>query len=624
MTDTREVPEEPTGWNGRERRSQGGRKSPGAAVSLNAWLALLFVGASLIALALVPLTTGRRIQALRSESAAILEPARDLTTELESVLASEMVAWQGFLFSGEPRFRQAYRAGQRREREIHDQLTILADSINLSIQQLRVDLYTLAFEWHEHHAAALDGLESRSSFMVRLPEDQLRYEHALTAAGELEEAVSVEVRSGQARMDAAFRRQMRLTVALVALALLSTGVVGVLARLLRRLAVVAEGRRAEAVRIRREIDAVLEATGDGVMGVDLDGHCTFLNWAGAALLGVSVRDALRRDVHELVHDRGALCSGASGECRLLALLEGREPARLLNEVFARSGAPPFPVQCEIRPMLDGRRARGLVLTFVDLTETREAAEALKQAVRARDEMVAVVSHDLRGPVGTINAAAQLLLEVPLPEDQWREHISAIERSSGRLSALIRDLLDVARIDAGVLAVSPVPERVDSLMDVAYLMAVPVARRKPVGLARIDSEEPEVRVRVDRERILQVFANLVDNAVRHTPEGGTVTLETRAETGHVRFAVRDTGPGIEPAAKDRIFDRYRQLKASSGSGTGLGLAIVRGIVEAHGGRVWVESEVGAGATFWFTLPVAGDRDGPDEPDEAESRAGVEVS
>ncbi len=603
MTEERHPTEDVRTWDGRERRVQGRGAGPGAAVSLNVWLALFFVGASLISLALVPVWTGQRTQAVRTEIATVLEPARDLTIELESVLASQMVALQAFLVSGEPRFRQAYRTGNAREVEIRDELGRLVDLTDGIVEQgIRDDLNVFAFLWHNNHEATVEGLIPRSAFLEQLPDDQLRYEDVQAVVTQLREALASGLRASEARLAEAARRQRQATVVLVGLALVSTLIVGVLARLLRRLAVDADRQRVDAVRVRREIDAVLEATGDGVIGVDRDGRCTFLNAAGAQLLGVSVRDALRHSVHDLVHGAESGCADASEACGLLAALADRQPARLLDETFHRRDDGSFPVQCELRPLLDGRRVGGMVLTFADLTESRETEQALTQAVQARDEVVAVVSHDLRGPVGTINAAAQLLLEVPLPDVQWREHVAAMERSSGRLTALIRDLLDVARIEGGALAVQPSPQPVRDLMETVVQLAVPVARRRSITVEPAYEGVADRSVRVDRDRILQVFSNLVDNAVRHSPEGGAIVLSAVARGDEVVFAVQDRGPGIPQAAQEGIFDRFRQLRSPARAGTGLGLAIVKGIVEAHGGRVWVESEVGEGSTFLVGLPA----------------------
>lgn len=264
-------------------------------------------------------------------------------------------------------------------------------------------------------------------------------------------------------------------------------------------------------------------------------------------------------------------------------------------------------------MLDGRRLRGVVLTFIDLTDVRDAEQALRQAVAARDEMVAVVSHDLRGPVGTINSAAQLLLDVPLPEEQWREHVRAIERSSGRLGGLIKDLLDVARIEAGVLSVFTRPHPVEGLVEEALGLARTNARQRGVSLDTPDMGAALPLVLADRPRVLQVFANLLDNAVRHSPEAGRVAVGARHVDGEVVISIRDQGPGIPQDQLARVFDRFRQLEGGAGSGAGLGLAIVKGVVEAHGGRVWVESEAGEGSTFFFTLPVAEDGAGAQSAD-----------
>jgi PAS domain S-box-containing protein len=561
------------------------------------------VGASLVALAVAPLVADRQTREIRSEINDVLEPTRTAVAELESVLARQMVALQAYLLSGEARFRQAYFQALAENEEIQARLNELTRSEVLDLGDLQSDVYTLSFQWYEPHAAALNGLVPRTMYMRSLPDNQARYDRVLQAAMILDEAVAREVRRGQARMQEATDRQLRITIALVGLALLATLVVAVLARLLRGLAVEADVRRREAVRVRREIDAVLEATGEGVLGVDLEGLCTFLNRAGADLLGVAPRAALGRDLHDLVHGgpEGLRCDPE--DCPVPPLLAGREPTRLLHGRFWRHDGTSFPVQLEVRPMLDGRRLRGAVLTFIDLTDVRRAERALRQAVAARDEMVAVVSHDLRGPVGTINSAAQLLLDVPMPEEQWREHVRAIERSSGRLGGLIKDLLDVARIEAGVLSVFGRPHPVEALVDEALTLARVSARQRGVTIARTESGAALPLVVADRPRVLQVFSNLLDNAIRHSPTGGRVVVGTEIDGPEVVISVRDEGPGIPEDQLARVFDRFRQLEGGGRTGAGLGLAIVKGVVEAHGGRVWVESRSGAGSTFFFTLAVA---------------------
>jgi len=601
MTELRNQTTTPGPPGQENRRTSVQKRRPGAALSWNAWVGLLFVGSSLAAVAVIPPLMDRRTRAIEDEMSGVLEPAAQLAGQLESALIQEMVALQGFLLSGDSRFRQAYRQAHGSEKPVRARLGALAEPLDLAIRQ-RLEWDDAVFQWHQHHAAVLEGFVDRSSFSVA--EAQSRYVAVMRANAALREAIAAEIRRGDVRLRAADRRQRAITMVLVGLALFATIVVAVLARLLRSLAEKAEGRRGEAVRVRREIDAVLEATGDGVVGVDLSGRCTFLNRNGANLLGVSPRRALGRDVHEMVHGGpgGLRCEDAG--CNLAAALVHREQARILDERLWHGDGHSFPIQCEVRPMLDGRRVRGMVLTFTDLTEIRQAERALQQAVQARDDVVAIVSHDLRGPVATINSAAQLLLEVPLAEEQWREHISAVERSSSRLGLLIKDLLDVNRIEAGAFSVFTRPHATEPLVEAALTLAASSAEaeRKSIRVRCESPGDPMPMVRADRQRVLQVFANLLDNAVRHTPAGGQVAVEAQANGTEVVFAVRDSGPGIPPDQRQRVFDRFRQLDAA-GVGAGLGLAIVKGIVEAHGGRVWVESEEGVGSAFFFTLPVA---------------------
>jgi signal transduction histidine kinase len=238
-------------------------------------------------------------------------------------------------------------------------------------------------------------------------------------------------------------------------------------------------------------------------------------------------------------------------------------------------------------------------------ENARLYKAAQDATRTRDDLVAIVSHDLRNPIHTITMAASFLLDVAPPVDRRaasRRQIEVIQRSAHRANRLISDLLDVARIQAGGMAVEPVPVETASLVQEAVEAAAPLATGKKV---RLEREVPEHLPDVcsDRDRILQVFGNLIGNAIKFTPEGGQITVRVENETQAVRFAVCDTGPGIPPENLTHVFDRYWQAKSTAKLGTGLGLSIAKGIVEAHGGRIWVESEPGHGASFMFTLPAA---------------------
>ena len=236
-------------------------------------------------------------------------------------------------------------------------------------------------------------------------------------------------------------------------------------------------------------------------------------------------------------------------------------------------------------------------------ENARLYKAAQDATRARDDLVAIVSHDLRNPIHTINMAAAFLLDVAPPVDRRvtsRRQLEVIQRQANRANRLISDLLDVARIQAGGLAVEPIPVEVRSLVQEALDSATPLATGNQLTLSR-DVGEDVSTVSSDRDRVLQVFANLIGNAIKFTPKGGQITIRAESAGAEVRFVVCDTGPGIPPEHLPHVFDRYWQAKSTAKLGTGLGLSIAKGIVEAHGGRIWVESEPGCGASFIFTLP-----------------------
>ena len=235
------------------------------------------------------------------------------------------------------------------------------------------------------------------------------------------------------------------------------------------------------------------------------------------------------------------------------------------------------------------------------------AEA-QRATRARDDVLAIVSHDLRNPIHTIVMASSFLLEI-LPETQPtgaepepRRQTEVIRRSAHRANALIGDLLDVTRIEAGRLVVSARPADARELVDEAVHEAMSLAEGKRLRLSSrcADALPP---VQADRARVAQLFGNLLGNAIKFTPAGGEVTVHAEPMGAHVRFEVRDTGPGIAAEHLPHLFDRYWQARETQELGTGLGLYIAKGIAEAHGGRLWAESEPGHGSAFLFTLPVA---------------------
>ena len=238
---------------------------------------------------------------------------------------------------------------------------------------------------------------------------------------------------------------------------------------------------------------------------------------------------------------------------------------------------------------------GIILVFHDLTR-------LKQLERTREEFVANVSHELRTPLSLIKGYVETLLDGARNDPVVAERfLKIIERNASRLDLLIQDLLTISALESGriTLNLQPVP-----LRPLAEKVLADLKTRTDAKGVKLVNDLPELTVTADVNRLEQVLANLVDNAIKYGRADGTVIVGgQKADADKIEIYVQDDGPGIPPEALDRVFERfYRVDKARSREqgGTGLGLSIVKHIVQSHGGRVWVKSESGKGATFFFTL------------------------
>ena len=230
----------------------------------------------------------------------------------------------------------------------------------------------------------------------------------------------------------------------------------------------------------------------------------------------------------------------------------------------------------------------------------EALRSARKAITARDELMGIVAHDLRNPLNAITMKAAFL-SADAESDRTREQAVSIGKVAMRMESLIATMLDVTKLEAGRFTVEVAPCAVEELVDqTSDTFGVLAASRGLCFEQRV--EERDLVLLVDRERVLQVISNLVGNAFKFVPPGGQVTLAVERRGKVARFEVRDTGPGIPPESLAHVFERF--WTATPGKkGTGLGLFIAKGIVEAHGGRIWVESGAGRGTRFYFTLPIA---------------------
>jgi signal transduction histidine kinase len=245
--------------------------------------------------------------------------------------------------------------------------------------------------------------------------------------------------------------------------------------------------------------------------------------------------------------------------------------------------------------------RRVVMNEVGRVTLDRMYDDAQKIIDARQEILGIVAHDLRNPLNTIHMATSLLLEETGLEKSRVSQLRIIQRSGERMNRLIQDLLSVTAIEAGRLSIAPRKVTVHDLFHEASEMLEPIVREKSITFTVMAADDlPPVRA--DSARVLQVLSNLVGNAVKFTPPGGAITLSAARKDGTVECSVSDTGPGIPPAQIPRLFGKFWQAKRGDGRGVGLGLAIARGIVEAHGGTIEVQSELGRGSVFTFALPM----------------------
>jgi PAS domain S-box-containing protein len=393
---------------------------------------------------------------------------------------------------------------------------------------------------------------------------------------------------------------------------------------------------AELARLSRQTELILHSAADGVIGADTSGKATFINPSALRMTLSTADSAVGNDVHAMLHPRREgvpVCN--SGECRVRSAVLGEEMYDVQDERFWRSDGSSFPVEFSATPMRSrGENLVGAVLTFRDVTEKLAAAQAQENerrykeaeaASEAKDDFLAVLSHELRTPMTAILGWLQMLKLNDLDRDTREEGWRTIESSARLQAQLIDDMLDVSRIIMGKFRIELRRTELGELVAGAVDAAQPSAEQRNVRLTR-NIDASGVHVEVDSARFRQVLSNLLSNAVKFTPAGGAVHVEVRAEDANATVTVSDTGEGIDPAFLPHVFDRLEQADtARQQGGLGLGLAIARHIIELHGGRIDAHSEgPDQGSQFTVTLPLHGRAAAGEEVAAAEDASQAEAA
>ena len=337
---------------------------------------------------------------------------------------------------------------------------------------------------------------------------------------------------------------------------------------------------------------------EGLCFMDASGRLTYMNPAAAEILGWSEDDLRGRDVHTAVHQ-----SHPTNACPLTQTLFDGKTLADHEEQWLHKDGHAVSLICSATPIIQEGRIAGAVLSLHDITDRKRMENALRDASRARDEFLATVSHELRTPMTSILGWSQLMKVMNI-DPELRVAVEQIEMAAKAQAAIVDDLIDISRAITGKLRLHI--DRIDvfSVLDEALRFVETTATAKRIQIQKtVDCDDPMINA--DRGRLHQVFWNLVSNAIKFTPEGGTVHVRLECADDKLVVTVRDTGIGIAPEFLPSVFDRFSQQSAAESrqhGGLGLGLAIVKQLVEMHGGTVSARSEgIGKGASFEVVLP-----------------------
>lgn len=375
-------------------------------------------------------------------------------------------------------------------------------------------------------------------------------------------------------------------------------------------------------RLSRQSELILNSAGEGIYGLNSLGKITFVNPAAARMLGYTVKELINLYMHEIVkHSKPDGIRYFLEDNPIYATLQNGTVQHITDDIFYRRDGSKFPVEYVSTPIREQKTIVGVVVIFKDITE-RQIIERMK------DEFVSVVSHELRTPLTSIRSALGLLARGSLnnqPQKSQRMLEIAFDNTN-RLVRLINDILDIERINSGKVTMHKQTCNATNLLIQAVDEMRAMADKAEIHL---ELTLASVQLWADPDRIIQTITNLLSNAIKFSPPGSTVWLSVELEqqrevrklggveenkfmtsptppTSRVLFQVKDQGRGIPEDKLEKIFDRFQQVDASNSrhqGGTGLGLAICRSIVQQHGGKIWAESALGKGSTFYFTLPVS---------------------
>ena len=636
---------------------------------------VVFIIVSLLSLSILPLVVSSKMSKQRRKIEGIAEPARQAANAIQTDLSSEVDNIIAYQVTGDLQYRSEYLRRVGRQEANRRKLDGLLPLLDRAIVQDLNSLFLQTSRWHNgvRSGEFVSRQLPAEVFLTRMFENHPAYEQSLVAASDLEIRLQDAIEAGLKDIESTQQINKWLTLMLTLLALTSALLVAGLGRQMRLLAREAMRRRLEAERETNEAQrareaaereerrtAFLAAAGQE-LAKSLDYEQTIAtlarlivpNLAEMCVVDMAEEDGVLRRAavaHRNPEDE-ATFAGDVGKAlpdvpeALVRIMQTGEPALVgsssaLYSYIASRQADGAGRNLVFLPLVSRGQTIGVAaaisavnnpFTAADVSLFGELArraslsvdnarlyQESQQAVRAREEVLAIVSHDLRNPLSAVILGSSMLQMSPTMADEDREQLETIEASAKRMNRLIADLLDVTRLEGGKrLPIEPASVPVAELMREADDLFRAQAAVASVTIEyQVEDDLPPVYA--DHHRVMQVLSNLIGNSLKFTPPGGRITVSANRQDGMVRWRIADTGPGIPHEHLSDIFSPYWQAKRTERLGAGLGLPIAKGIVEAHGGRIWAESEQGEGTQFYFTLPV--DREWQDDQEPVTSAAG----
>ena len=599
------------------------------------WVPLSLVMLSLTGLAITPLALQHHTRELRMSVRMVSEPSHLLLGELRVGLARELSLAQRFALSRESAQWFAYHSAAASDDSIlvklEQTLRGMGAAAHASLAALRqsVDRWRL-----------ISAVVERSDAADRLREalqHGVDYEDLLLATVRVDSAVSHEMQTRRAAIESAEQLEFTITLTFVALGCIACFAVLVLTLRDRHLRVVLRRRAEEEASLRR-----LAATLSGAFSIDEVGELTVQAALKSSRIGGAYLTRAVGDDLVTVAGRGTLAPEPGSPIAMPSWLradDGKQQPRILTSeqpcspiesyqrgVARRSLSVLVVPLCHKGDVIGalgivsagGRRQFGdssirfgralgdlaaVALHRAEALDREQKARAeAESAVRTRDAVVSIVSHDLRNPLMAILGNAELLLEMVHDDEQGtiRSQLQTLKHAADTMNRLVRDLLDVTRLEAGPLPVTKRPLNIMDVVEEVVGMFQSVERGRRIS---VTCSGPKIVPQMlgDRDRLGQALSNLIGNAVKFAPDGGSVHVSCEVESATIIVRVHDTGAGIPEDQIPQLFDRFWQASHGDTRGLGLGLTIVKAIVEAHGGTVTVESTVNKGSTFSLTFP-----------------------